>query len=79
MRLVALLIVIVGVVVGVSLIRAGGGGGTGMFVFAILAVIFFSALPVLTGKFGARPESHVDRIPDREVIDLKPTKSESDL
>jgi hypothetical protein len=77
MRLVALLILIVGVVVGVSLIRAGGGGGTGMFLFAILAVIFFSALPVLTGKFGARHESHRDGLPDREVIDLKPTESES--
>lgn len=54
--MVVLLILIVGAVVGLSLVRAGGGSGAGMILFAILAVIFFASLPVLTGRFAARSE-----------------------
>lgn len=77
MRLVVLLILIVGAVVGVSLIRAGGGSGTGMILFAILAVIFFASLPVLTGKFAAKPIERADAGHGRQVVDLNPTNGDA--
>ncbi len=71
MRLVVAVIVLVGLLVGVPLARSSGGGGAAMVLFAILAVIFFASLPVLTGKYAARSRGTSRNSEGRRVVDFE--------
>lgn len=54
MRAVIAVVVVVGLLVGVPLARDAGWGGLPMVLFALLAVVFFSSLPVVFARIATR-------------------------
>jgi F0F1-type ATP synthase assembly protein I len=80
--LVAMLVI--GACVGMSLFASAGGRGTGMILFALLAVGFFASLPVLVARnagegSGANPRpTEPAQTEERQVVDFGNRDQRSD-
>lgn len=77
---------VVGGIVGTTLIASADGRGAGMILFAVLAVAFFASLPVLVargtriaggGSSANRPSKGSSVAGEQQVVDLSPRDQRS--